>query len=158
MPAGFPRSRSHARVRRDVSTERALVSRTLLRSLAIVGWDHLEAVVLAALAAEAPLLLIGPHGAAKSLLLVRLAEALGLACRHYNASILNFDDLVGFPVPNGRTLEYLQTPATIWDARPCSSTRCRAAGPTSRTSSSPWCTSAWSRASPSGSSATAGPP
>jgi MoxR-like ATPase len=89
---------------------------SLIRALGISGWDAADAVVLAALATEAPLLLIGPHGSAKSLLLTRLAAALGLAHRHYNASLLSFDDLVGFPVPQGDRLVYLQTPATIWDA------------------------------------------
>jgi MoxR-like ATPase len=49
-------------------------------------------------------------------LLARLAECLGLEHRQYNASLLNFDDLVGFPVPEGGKIVYLQTPATIWDA------------------------------------------
>jgi MoxR-like ATPase len=88
----------------------------LLRALGIVGWNHLEPVILAALATESPLLLIGAHGSAKTLILTRLAAALGLAHRHYNASLLNFDDLVGFPVPDNGRLVYLQTPATIWDA------------------------------------------
>jgi MoxR-like ATPase len=88
----------------------------LLRGLGIAGWNHLEPVILAALATEAPLLLIGPHGSAKTLVLSRLSEALGLAHRHYNASLLNFDDLVGFPVPESGKLVYLQTPATIWEA------------------------------------------
>lgn len=88
----------------------------LLHALGIVGWNHLEPVILAALATESPLLLIGPHGSAKTLILTRLAEALGLTHRHYNASLLNFDDLVGFPVPDHGRLVYLQTPATIWDA------------------------------------------
>jgi len=88
----------------------------VLRALGIVGWNHLEPVVLAALATESPLLLIGPHGSAKTLILTRLAAALGLTHRHYNASLLSFDDLVGFPVPDNGRLVYLQTPATIWDA------------------------------------------
>lgn len=89
---------------------------TLLRALGIVGWNALDPVVLAALATEAPLLIIGPHGSGKTLLLARLAEALQLRHRHYNSSLLNFDDLVGFPVPENGKLVYLQTPATIWDA------------------------------------------
>ncbi len=88
----------------------------LLRPLGLAGWDDVEPVVLAALATEAPLLLIGPHGSAKTLVLNRLAEVLGLSHRHYNASILSFDDLVGFPVPRDGKVEYLQTPATIWEA------------------------------------------
>ncbi len=88
----------------------------VLRQLGIVGWDRIEPVILAAVAAELPLLLIGPHGSAKTLLLARLATCLGLAHRQYNASLLNFDDLVGFPVPEGGKIVYLQTPATIWQA------------------------------------------
>lgn len=87
-----------------------------LRAFGVVGWDRFEPVLLAALATEDPLLLIGPHGTAKTLLLTRLAEALGMRHRHYNASLLNFDDLIGFPVPEGGKLVYLQTPAAIWEA------------------------------------------
>ena len=88
-----------------------------LEPLGLVGLQSIEAPLLAALLTEQPLLLIGPHGTAKSLLLNRVASALGLAYRHYNASLLNFDDLVGFPIPAAdRTLEYLKTPAAIWGA------------------------------------------
>ena len=73
--------------------------RSLLRPLGVVGYGALEPALLAALATEEPLLLVSDHGAAKTLLLVRLAGALGLALRHYNASILQFDDLIGFPIP-----------------------------------------------------------
>jgi MoxR-like ATPase len=57
-------------------------ARSLLRPLGIVGYDGIEPAILAALATEEPLLLVSEHGAAKSLLLVRLAESLGLALRH----------------------------------------------------------------------------
>ena len=97
---------------RPVSSERP----GLLRALGIAGWGALEPAILAALATESPILLIGPHGTAKTLLLQRLAEALDLAFRHYNASILSFDDLLGYPVPQDGRLVYLQTPATIWEA------------------------------------------
>jgi MoxR-like ATPase len=89
----------------------------LLASLGLHGLGHLDAPVLAALATETPMLLIGPHGSAKSALLQRLADALGLEHRHYNASLISFDDLVGFPVPDGDTLRYLRTPATLWGAQ-----------------------------------------
>ncbi len=92
--------------------------RTVLRSLGIVGYDHLEPVILAALATQTPLLLIGAHGTAKSLLLTRLAQALGLAWRHYNASLVNYDDLIGYPLPDADgTLKFVQTPASIWGAQ-----------------------------------------
>jgi len=89
---------------------------SLISTLGIAGWSHLDAVVLASVATESPLLLIGPHGSGKSHLLLRLAETLGLAHRHYNASLINLDDLVGFPVPHDGQLIYLPTPATVWDA------------------------------------------
>lgn len=86
--------------------------------LGLYGLQYITPVLLAALATEAPLLLIGPHGTAKSLLLTRVAAALGLTHRHYNASLLNFDDLVGFPVPSkDGGLDYLRTPAAIWGAQ-----------------------------------------
>ena len=87
------------------------------KRLGLQGLDGIAPVLLAALATEEPLLLIGPHGTAKSLLLTRVATALGLEFRHYNASLLNFDDLVGFPLPgkDGR-LEYIKTPAAVWGA------------------------------------------
>ena len=90
----------------------------LLRPLGVVGYDALEPALLAALATEEPLLLVSDHGAAKTLLLLRLAHALGLAHRHYNASLLQFDDLAGFPIPDERTgaIRYAAPPGAIWDA------------------------------------------
>ncbi len=89
----------------------------VLRGLGIEGLGTLEPVLLAALVTAEPLLLIGAHGTGKSLLLTRIAEALGLSVRHYNASLLNFDDLIGFPLPaQDGTLQYVRTPASIWGA------------------------------------------
>lgn len=87
------------------------------KRLGLQGLEGIAPVLVAALATEEPLLLIGPHGTAKSLLLTRVATALALEFRHYNASLLNFDDLVGFPLPgrDGR-LEYVKTPAAVWGA------------------------------------------
>jgi MoxR-like ATPase len=92
--------------------------RQFLRALNLYGLDHLEPVILAALADEAPLLLIGAHGTAKSALLNRVAAALDLAHRHYNASLISFDDLLGYPIPNAsRTgIDYLRMPDSLWDA------------------------------------------
>src|SRR5690348_2037121 len=95
-----PSARVRARSRSPVFSKRkkdngasAAPFRSLLRPLEIVGYDTIEPALLAALATEEPLLLVSDHGAAKTLLLCRLAEALGLELRHYNASLLQFDDL-----------------------------------------------------------------
>ena len=87
--------------------------------LGLYGWGRYEPVLLAALLSEEPLLLVGPHGCAKSFVLERLAESLGLTFRFYNASLINYDDLVGVPLPDAsRTkLEYLASPESIWDAQ-----------------------------------------
>ena len=100
------------------STSMALTARVgIFDQLGVVGFSSIEAPLLAALATDSPLLLIGPHGTAKSLLLNKIAEALDLSFRHYNASLLNFDDLVGFPLPSADgTLQYVKTPAAIWGA------------------------------------------
>lgn len=98
-------------------TTSASGTQSLLRHLGIIGIDHLEPVILAAIATEQPLLLIGTHGTAKSLLLSRLCEALDLTWRHYNASLINYDDLVGYPLPDDAgNLKFVQTPASIWGA------------------------------------------
>lgn len=90
----------------------------VLRALGVVGWEHLEAPIIAALITEAPILLIGEHGTAKSMVLERLAAALGVDFRHYNASILNFDDLIGFPAPDAEAgrVRYLRSDLDAWDA------------------------------------------
>jgi len=90
---------------------------SLLAALGIIGMEPIEPVILGALIGGEPLLLVGPHGTGKSYLLTRISAALGLELRHYNASLLNYDDLVGYPLPNGRGgLEFIQTPASIWGA------------------------------------------
>ncbi len=90
----------------------------LTQPLGLEGWQDLEPVLLAAIASETPLLLVGTHGCAKSHFLERLAQSLRLEFRFYNASLINYDDLVGIPLPSAdrRKLEYISTPSSIWDA------------------------------------------
>ena len=90
-----------------------------LQSLGVYGYAAVEPVILAALVTGDPLLLIGRAGTGKTFLLNSLSEALGLEHRHYNASLIAFDDLVGFPYPeaDGSGIRYLETPATVWQAQ-----------------------------------------
>jgi MoxR-like ATPase len=89
-----------------------------LRQLGVYGYNETEVAILASLVSEDPLLLIGKAGTGKTFLLNSLSEALDLSHRHYNASLIAFDDLVGFPWPDNATggIRYLETPATIWGA------------------------------------------
>ena len=89
-----------------------------LAALGVFGFDAVEPVILAALITEDPLLLVGNSGTGKTFLLNSLSEALGLEHRHYNASLIAFDDLVGFPYPDAErgSVKFLETPATVWGA------------------------------------------
>jgi MoxR-like ATPase len=89
-----------------------------LQDLGVYGFGGVQLVVWTALVTEDPLLLIGRSGTGKTYLLNRLSEALGLEHRHYNASLIAFDDLVGFPFPDAETggVRFLETPATVWPA------------------------------------------
>lgn len=95
-----------------------ITTTSLTESLGIRGWSHLDPVLLAALALQSPTLLIGPHGTGKSQLIEALSQALLLKFRHYNASLLNYDDLIGIPMPNddGTELHFIKSEGTIWGA------------------------------------------
>ena len=73
------------------------------RDRPVIGMEPIEPVMLAAMVTGEPSLLIGPHGTAELYLLNRIGNALGLQWWHYNASLLNFDDLVSYPPPPPRT-------------------------------------------------------
>jgi len=89
----------------------------LTEALGVHGWAHIDPVLLAALATESPVLLVGPHGTAKSHLVERVAAALAQELRHYNAALLNYDDLVGIPLPDDSgQLRFAHTPGALWDA------------------------------------------
>lgn len=95
-----------------------LSTTSFLRNLGVYGFDKLEPLILAALVSRDPLLLIGKSGTGKTYLLNRISKALQLNHRHYNASLVSFDDLIGFPYPaeDGKGIDFLPTPATIWGA------------------------------------------
>lgn len=104
---------------KTIATARPAIRRTpILPSLGVYGFNEVELVILAALVTEDPLLLVGKSGTGKTFLLNSISEALELNHRHYNASLVSFDDLVGFPFPDDAKTEvrFLETPATIWGA------------------------------------------
>ena len=104
----------------DNRTKKAVsLSKPFLSYLGAFGFEKTEVLILAALVTEDPLLLIGASGTGKTYLLNSISEALGLEHRHYNASLVSFDDLVGFPYPDSEssTVKFLETPATVWGAQ-----------------------------------------
>jgi MoxR-like ATPase len=94
------------------------LARDAFAAVGAYGFHRAQIAILASLVTEDPLLLIGRSGTGKTYLLNSISEALGLAHRHYNASLIAFDDLVGFPYPDDarESVRFLQTPATIWGA------------------------------------------
>lgn len=97
----------------------SFISEGYLANLGLFGYSHLEPLILASLVSSEPLLLIGKAGTGKTQLLNRLSDKLKLEHRHYNASLLSFDDLLGFPFPdsNQESIRYLTTPSSIWGAQ-----------------------------------------
>jgi len=89
-----------------------------LERLGVYGFGPVEPLLLAALVSEDPILLIGKAGTEKTFLLNRISEAMGFEHRHYDARLLTFDDLIGFPhlAPDGKSVTFIPTPATLWGA------------------------------------------
>jgi len=91
----------------------------ILQKLGIYGWKEAdENLVLASLLTGDPLLLIGNHGCAKTLIAQKVAQALGRKFLVYDASKVNFEDILGFPnihkLQQGE-IEYVESPVTVWD-------------------------------------------
>jgi len=91
----------------------------LLEQLGVYGWSvEDENLVLASLLTGDPLLMIGAHGAAKTHVAYKVAQALGKAFMAYDASKALFEDVLGFPnvesLKAGR-VEYVPSAVTVWD-------------------------------------------
>jgi MoxR-like ATPase len=87
-----------------------------LRRLGIYGYDDIEDFVLAGLVTGDPVLLVGTHGTAKTMMCERLARAMGLKFIAYDASKALFEDVLGFPDPYSikeKKIEYVATDLSI---------------------------------------------
>ena len=112
----LPKKRPQPRVPVPAATE--LAAPGLFRRLGIYVLEHIEASILAGLVTGDPVLLIGPHGAAKTALVRRLAGELGLRFWAYDSSKALFEDVIGFPNPKslaGGVVDYVPTPLSVWD-------------------------------------------
>ena len=89
---------------------------SLLQEIGLFGYDEIEDVIIASLVTGDPLLLVGTHGTAKTMLCRNLSRALGMAFIAYDASKALFEDVLGFPNPysmeNG-VIDYISTPISI---------------------------------------------
>ncbi len=91
----------------------------ILKNLGIYGWKETdENLALASLLTGDPLLMIGSHGCAKTLVAGKMAQALGKRFIVYDASKAMFEDVLGYPnlekLKQGQ-VEYVASRVTIWD-------------------------------------------
>jgi len=91
----------------------------ILDKLGIFGWKEKdENLVMASLLTGDPLLLIGNHGCAKTLIGTKVAEAIGKKFLVYDASKAMFEDVLGYPnvekLKQG-IVEYVPSKVTVWD-------------------------------------------
>ncbi len=91
----------------------------LLEKLGVFGWNEQdENLVLASLLTGDPLLMIGNHGCAKTLIAYKIGEALGRKFLVYDASKAMFEDVLGYPniekLKQG-VVDYIPSEVTIWD-------------------------------------------
>ncbi len=89
----------------------------MLEELNVYGYSRVERPILAALVLGEPILLVGTHGTAKTVLAEKLARTFGLTFHAYDASKVNFEDLAGFPNPADLArgeLRYVPTEISIW--------------------------------------------
>ncbi|MBI5491258.1 MAG: MoxR family ATPase [Deltaproteobacteria bacterium] len=110
--------RGRAGGRKGKGTRKAKPACGVLRSLGFFGLDGIETSILAGLVTGDPVLLIGPHGAAKTALVRRLSVELGLRFWAYDASKALFEDVIGFPNPKSLSegeVTYVPTPLSVWD-------------------------------------------
>ncbi len=87
-------------------------------SLGIYGLEDREDVIIAGLVTGEPVLLVGTHGSAKTLLAERIAESFGLKFHAYDASKALWEDVIGFPNPESLKkgiVDYTPTEISIWD-------------------------------------------
>jgi len=87
-----------------------------LKKLGIYGAEAIQDLVAAAILTGDPVLFIGDKGTGKTYMMERIADALNLKFMMYNCSSANFDDIVGFPVPNKDSfqMDFMPTPTSIW--------------------------------------------
>jgi hypothetical protein len=99
-----------------------------LNDTKVYGLAAIEDYLLIPLTDGNPLLLIAPPGTAKTLFIRNLTRLLGYEptqIAQYSAPTMNYEDIVGYPVPienrdegqTGFKLEFANTPVTVWDKR-----------------------------------------
>jgi hypothetical protein len=90
-----------------------------IASVGVFGWGSVERVIMSALVADKPLLLLGGHGLTKTEFAASVAHALidDVSYTTYDTPLLSNDDLLGILNPaklRKGELEFIRTPASVW--------------------------------------------
>lgn len=102
----------------DASAARPLAPTGAFAGLGVHGWESVELPILACLLLGEPVMLISEPGAAKTMFGDVIAAALDLPYGYYDLATVQFEDVLGLPIPaaiNEGREEYVQTGTTIWD-------------------------------------------
>jgi len=85
----------------------------------VVGWQHVEPVLIACIAAKINVILRGKHGISKTVFAKLVAKSLGGTYRHYDATKDDMISVAGIPNPEDLKkgiLSFSKHDRTIWDA------------------------------------------
>lgn len=85
----------------------------------VVGWEDVEPIMLACIAAKINLILRGRHGTSKTIFAKLVAQALGGTYRHYDATKDDMVSVAGIPNPEDLkkgVLSFSKHDRAIWDA------------------------------------------
>lgn len=97
-----------------------MTTSSLFRKINIIGWEDIEPLILSCLIAKLPLCLIGRHGTNKTEGCEVIAKSLlgeNSTFQLYDVSLLQVDDLMGFPNPNSikeGKIDFVSTPLSIF--------------------------------------------
>ena len=94
----------------------------ILDKCGLIGWHKIEAIILSAIVARKPILLVGPPGVAKTDSASRISRAVqGAKCsfKSYDTPALDASDLLGVFNPASLAkgeIDFIQTPLSVWGA------------------------------------------
>ena len=92
-----------------------------LAELKIYGFESIVDLLAAGIFSGEPVCLVGEKGTAKTFLCNQLANALDVNFIAYNASTINFEDVVGYPIPHKNAdgtwdkMDFIPTKTSIWE-------------------------------------------
>lgn len=91
--------------------------KTFFERMGVYGLNKKQDIIFASVLSGSPILFIGSAGSAKTKLIEQLGKALQMKTAIYNCSCVNYEDLVGYCLPNkeGTEMDIIKAPYGIHD-------------------------------------------